>query len=52
MKTGPANSQLVKEAKGLLAKGVYLPEDLFDRLKHHRVHYSRIRAAIHEAKVR
>lgn len=44
---------LEQELKELLLKGVYDPQELFKKVyPNHRVHYSRIRAAIHDLKTR
>jgi hypothetical protein len=43
---------LVKQAKRLMDKGVYDPNDLFHIIyENNRVHYSKVREAIHNAKV-
>lgn len=42
---------LVQEAKNLMKKGVYDPNVMFRIIyPRHRVHYSRVREAIHQAK--
>lgn len=44
---------LEQDIKELLLSGVYDPQELFKRVyPNHRVHYSRVRSAIHEAKSR
>jgi hypothetical protein len=43
---------LKKEAQNLIKNGVYDPNELFRILyARHPVHYSRVREAVHEAKV-
>ncbi len=44
---------LEQEVKQLLLKGVHDPQELFKIIyPRHRVHYSRVRTAIHDAKSR
>ena len=44
--------KLISDAKGLLAQGVWAPEDMYKSLssKNRYVHYATIRKAIHIAK--